>query len=99
VSGRRDDPLQVVRFLATRAGDPDRGPMVWLNEQEARNRLLVEGELVFVEGPKRKELAQLVIDDALRRGECVVRDVAGVLLTDVVRVRKPDFDRGPVVRV
>jgi hypothetical protein len=85
--------MQVVRYIATRRGDADRGPLIWMNEKEAISRLLLEGELVYVSGPQRQELATLVIDDALPRGEVAVRDLAGILVTDVVRIRKPDFDR------
>lgn len=99
MSSRRDAPLQVVRFVATRTGDPDRGPLVRLNASEAAQRLLVDGELVYVIGPKRRELATLVVDDTIRRGEVHARDIAGILLTDIVRVVKPDLDRGPSVRV
>jgi hypothetical protein len=99
VSARRDAPLQVVRFVATRPGDPDRGPLVRLNAAEAAQRLLVDGELVYVIGPKRRELVPLVVDDTVRRGEVHARDIAGILLTDIVRVVKPDLDRGPTVKV
>lgn len=99
MSGGRDAPLQVTRFVATRVRDADRGPLIWINAQEAAQRLLVDGELVYVEGPKRRELAPLIIDDAVPRGEAIVRDIAGVVLADLIRVRKPEFDRGPRVRV
>lgn len=97
MSGGRDAPLQVVRFVATRAGDPDRGPLIRLNAGEAAQRLLIDGELVYVEGPRRRDLATLVIDDTIRRGEAHVRDIAGIQLTDIIRVRKPALDRGPTV--
>jgi hypothetical protein len=99
VSGGRDAPLQVVRYVATRVSDPDRGPLIRMNAGEAAQRLLVDGELVYVIGPKRRELATLVVDDTVRRGEVFARDIAGILLTDIVRVVKPDLDRGPSVRV
>lgn len=99
MTDRRNAPLQIVRFVATRPGDPDRGPLVATNGEEAVRRLLVDGELVYVEGPRRRELATFVVDDTLNRGEAFVRDIAGVLLTDVIRVRRPEFDRGPTVRV
>ena len=89
-------PLTVVGFLATRRGDPDRGPEVRLNAQEARIRLLSDGELVYLYGPRRHELVVLRVDDALPRGGVVVRDVAGVAPSEIVRVRKVDDDRPPL---
>ena len=86
-------PLQVVGYIATRKGDADRGPLVRMRDDEARSRQPSDGELVWVYGPRRQELATLVIDDALPRGTVVVRDLAGVAITEIVRVRKPDFDR------
>lgn len=86
-------PLQVVGFLATRRGDADRGPMVQMNANEASLRLLTDGELVWVKGPRRQELAELRIDDGLPRGGAVVRDIAGLAVSEVIRVVKPDADR------
>lgn len=85
-------PLQVVGFIATRRGDPDRGPQVRMRADEAAIRLLQDGELVRVVGPRRQETATLRIDDALPRGAVVIRDVAGVAPSEVVRVRKVDTD-------
>ena len=93
---RRDDgytpPLQVVGFHATRRGEADRGPVILMNADEARLRLLHHGELVWVYGPRRHELVELRVDDALRRGEAVLRDVAGASPTEIVRVIKVDTD-------
>jgi hypothetical protein len=93
---RRDDgytpPLQIVGFHATKRGDPDRGPVILMNSDEARLRLMQDGELVWVYGPRRHELVELRIDEALRRAEAVLRDVAGASLTEVVRVIKVDTD-------
>lgn len=86
-------PLQVVGYIATRKGDPDRGPMVRMRSDEAAERLLNDGELVWVYGPRRQELAPLELDDTLPRGGVVVRDLVGVAVTEIVRVRKPEFDR------
>ena len=86
-------PLQVIGFIASRAGDADRGPQVRMNGNEARLRLLADGELVWVHGPRRQELAQLEIDDSLPRGGAVVRDIAGLTVTEIIRVVKPDLDR------
>ena len=94
MSARYTPPLQVVGFEATRRGDADRGPLVRMNANEASVRLVTEGELVWVKGPRRQELAELRIDDALPRGGAVVRDIAGIAVSEVIRVVKPDLDRG-----
>ena len=88
-------PLTVVGFLATRRGDPERGPEVRLNAQEAAIRMLIDGELVYLYGPRRHEMAVLRVDPEVPRGGVVVRDVAGVAPSEVVRVRKVDDDRPP----
>lgn len=88
-------PLRVTRFLATRPGDPERGPQVSLRSDEARFRLVEDGELVRVETPRRQEIALLRVDDALPAGEVALRDVAGVSPSEIVRVRKMDFDSPP----
>ncbi|HUF27609.1 MAG TPA: molybdopterin dinucleotide binding domain-containing protein [Gemmatimonadaceae bacterium] len=86
-------PLQVERLIATRRGDPERGPAVWMNPREASVRMLLEGELAWVYGPRRHELATVHIDDSLRRGIVVLRDIAGASPSEIVRVIKPDLDR------
>jgi len=88
-------PLQVIGFVSTRSGDPERGPLVRLNANEARTRLLNDGELVWVRGPRRQELAELEIDDSLPRGGVVVRDIAGIAVSEIIRLAKPDLDRPP----
>ena len=88
-------PLQVVGFVATRRGEQDRGPQVRMRADEAALRLLVDGELVRIEGPRRQEFAVLRVDDDLPRGSVVVRDVAGVAPSEVVRVRKVETDLPP----
>jgi hypothetical protein len=85
-------PLQIIGFVATRAGDPERGPQVRMRPDEARLRLLTDGELVWVFGPRRHELATLALDDTLPRGGVVVRDVLGVAPSEVVQVVKVDPD-------
>ena len=85
-------PLQVVGFVATRRGDPERGPEVRMRADEAALRLLQDGELVWIVGPRRQEVATLRVDDALPRGAVVIRDVAGVAPSEVVRVRKVETD-------
>jgi anaerobic selenocysteine-containing dehydrogenase len=87
-----DRPLRVLRLDATRKGDTARGPMVTLNPADARNRLLNDGELAWVYGPRRHELATVRIDESLRAGEVVLRDVAGASPSEIVRVVKPDLD-------
>ncbi|MFN2565638.1 MAG: molybdopterin dinucleotide binding domain-containing protein [Gemmatimonadaceae bacterium] len=86
-------PLRVERLIASRRGDPERGPAIWMNPDDARTRLLVDGELAWVYGPRRHELATVYIDPAQRKGDVVLRDVAGASPSEIVRVIKPDLDR------
>jgi uncharacterized protein involved in tellurium resistance len=95
VSQVYNPPLQVVGFIGTRAGDADRGPQIRLNAEEARFRLILDGELVWIYGPRRHELAPVLIDDSVPRGGVVVRDIAGVTVTEIVRLVKPNFDARP----
>jgi anaerobic selenocysteine-containing dehydrogenase len=92
VADEYSPPLQVVGFLATRRGDPERGPEVRMRADEAAIRLLQDGELVRIVGPRRQEVATLRVDDALPKGAVVIRDVAGVAPSEVVRVRKVETD-------
>lgn len=85
-------PLRVAGFIATRRGDAERGPMIRMSAQEARLRLLQDGELAWVHGPRRNELAVVVIDDNVPAGGVVARDIAGITVVDSVRVTKPDLD-------
>ena len=98
LSGGYSPPLRVIQFIATRAGDAERGPEVRLRSDEAAIRLLMDGEIVWVYGPRRNELATLRVDDAVPRGEVVVRDLAGVAPTEIVRVVKVNTDRPRVDR-
>lgn len=84
--------LLISRFIATKKSDTDRGPMVRLHPADARRRLLEDGELVWVYGPRRHELAVLVVDDSVALGSVVARDILGVAPAEVVRVVKHDFD-------
>jgi len=94
--GSRSQPeLMVAEYIATRRGDPDRGPMVRLNSAEARLRLIQDGELVWVRGPRRKELAVLVIDETVPVRNVALRDIAGVTIAEHVVVMKPDLDTPP----
>lgn len=88
----RNRILRVASFVGTRVSDPERGPQVRLNSDEARTRLLVDGELAWVQGPRRQELATVVVDDSVKRGDCGLRDVAGASVSELVRVTKPDLD-------
>jgi hypothetical protein len=85
-------PLQVVGYIATRRGDAERGPLIRMRPDDALIRLLTDGELVRIIGPRRSEFAPLVLDDTLPRGGVVVRDLSGVSVTEIVRVVKADFD-------
>jgi anaerobic selenocysteine-containing dehydrogenase len=88
-------PLRVMDFISTRRGDADRGPEVRMRADEAAIRVLVDGELVRVETPRRQEIATLRVDNDIPRGEVVVRDIAGVSPSEIVRVRKIDLDSPP----
>lgn len=87
-------PLQVVAFSGTRRGDPDRGPQVRLRSDEAALRMVQDGEMVWVQGPRRQELATAVIDDTVPKGGVAVRDIAGLVVSEIVRIAKPDLDTG-----
>ncbi len=88
-------PLQVGGFIGTRPGEADRGPQIRLNTDEARFRLILDGELVWIYGPRRHELAPVLIDDSVPWGGVVVRDIAGVTVTEIVRLVKPNLDARP----
>lgn len=88
----RSRVLRVAGFIGTRLSDEDRGPQVRLHPDDARARLLVEGELAWIYGPRRQELATVVFDESLHRGDVVLRDVAGASPSELVRVVKPDLD-------
>ena len=92
MSGELNRPLQVVGFIGTRPGDPERGPLIRMNAQEAGRRMLIDGELVRIAGPRRTEFAQLQVDDSIPRGSAVLRDVAGASASELIRVYKPDLD-------
>jgi anaerobic selenocysteine-containing dehydrogenase len=79
-------------FIGTRAGDAERGPLVRIRSDEAAKRLLTDGEVAWVYGPRRQELATVVIDDEVPRGCVIVRDIAGVATSEIVRVVKVDLD-------
>ena len=85
-------PLQVMGFIATRRGDAERGPLVRMRSDDAAKRLLTDGEVAWVYGPRRQELATVAVDDSVPRGGVVVRDVAGIAPSEIVRVVKVDLD-------
>ena len=85
-------PLRVVKLLATRKDDTERGPMVIMSEADARSRLLTDGELAWVYGPTRHELATVRIDPTARQGDVILRDVFGAQPSEIIRVVKPDLD-------
>jgi anaerobic selenocysteine-containing dehydrogenase len=87
-----NDPLRVASLIATRSGDAERGPLVIMNPGDASARLLDDGELAWVYGPRRHELAPVRIDRDLRRGEVILRDIIGASPSEIVRVIKPDLD-------
>ena len=91
--GSRFDPeLSICEYVSTHKGDAQRGPQVRLNTGESRIRLVEDGELVWVHGPRRNELAVLAVDDSIADGFVALRDVAGVTLSEKVTVKKPDLD-------
>ena len=94
---RAFQPLQVVGFVATRKSDAERGPLVRITPGDARMRLIEDGELVWVYGPRRHELAPVVYDESLPKGGIVVRDLLGVAVTEIVKLVKMDVDHRPVL--
>ncbi len=90
-------PLQVVGFIATRKLDAERGPQVRIRPDDATSRSIGDGELVWVYGPRRHELAPAVYDESLPRGGVVVRDLAGLAVTEIVRLVKLDVDHRPLI--
>ena len=90
-------PLQVVGFVATGKSDTERGPLLRIRPDDAESRSVDNGELVWVYGPRRHELAPVLYDDSLPRGGVVVRDMAGLAVTEIVRLVKMDIDHRPVL--
>lgn len=88
----RNKPLRVSELIATRSGEPERGPAVFLHVTDAQNRLLNEGELAWVYGPRRHELATVVLDERVKPGDVWLRDIVGASPSELVRVVKPDLD-------
>jgi anaerobic selenocysteine-containing dehydrogenase len=88
-------PLRVEGLIATRRTDPERGPQVRLRPDDAKSRMLVDGELAIIEGPRGQQLAQVVIDETVPRGGVVIRDIGGMSPSEIVYVMKPDLDAPP----
>ncbi|HLA90530.1 MAG TPA: hypothetical protein VJL28_08880 [Gemmatimonadaceae bacterium] len=86
-------PLQVIGYIATRRDDAERGPMISIRPDEARVRSIDDGELVWVYGPRRHDLAEVRYDESLPRGGVVARDLTGVAPTEIVRLVKVSDDR------
>lgn len=84
----------MTRFISTRKGDTERGPMIWMRPDDALIRLVTDGELVRVISERHSELVELRVDESLTRGSVVVRDVLGAVPSQTVRVVKPDTDAG-----
>ncbi|MBX6332828.1 MAG: hypothetical protein IRY91_13350 [Gemmatimonadaceae bacterium] len=95
MSDVHNPPLRVIRLIATRPGDPERGPMIWMRQDDAALRLIMDGELVWVYGPRRHELATVRIDNSLPRGDVVLRDIVGASPSEIVKVVKLDTDTPP----
>jgi anaerobic selenocysteine-containing dehydrogenase len=66
--------------------------MLWIGPTDAKIRLLEHGELAWVYGPRRHELAVVQIDDSVPDGSVKLRDIAGVSVSERVVVTKPDLD-------
>ena len=88
----RNKPLRVSELIATRSGDAERGPAVFMHPTDAKDRLLNDGELAWIYGPRRHELATVNLDANIRLGDVRLRDVIGASPSEVVRVIKPDLD-------
>ena len=86
-------PLRVEGFVATRPKDAERGPLIFIRPDEARKRLIEEGELVWLRGPRRQELAPVRFDPSVPKGGVVVRDLVGVAVSEIVRLSKVNLDQ------
>ncbi|HEU4641644.1 MAG TPA: hypothetical protein VFS44_04250 [Gemmatimonadaceae bacterium] len=95
MSDVHNPPLRVLQLIATRREDPERGPAIFMRSDDAALRLLIDGELAWVYGPRRHELATVYIDDSLPRGDVVLRDILGASPSEIIRVVKLDTDTPP----
>jgi anaerobic selenocysteine-containing dehydrogenase len=92
VTDRRNLELRVAGLIATRSGEAERGPAVFMSAEDGRSRLLTDGELAWVYGPRRHELATVHLDERVQPGEVVLRDILGASPSELVRIVKPDLD-------
>jgi hypothetical protein len=90
-------PLQVVEFVSSRRGDAERGPAIRVRPDDAGIRGIADGDLVWIYGPRRHDLARAAIDDTLPRGGVVVRDVAGLAASEIIRIVRIDDEERPVL--
>ncbi len=90
-------PLQVVGYVGSRRGEAERGPAIRLRSDDARMRGIGDGDLVWIYGPRRHDLAPVTIDDTLPRGGVVVRDIAGLAPTEIVRLVRVDDAQRPLL--
>lgn len=90
-------PLQIVGFIATRRGDADRGPEIRLNAFEAHARMVHDGELAWVYGPRRHDLAVVRVDDMVPRGGAIARDIVGLAPSEIIRIVRINTER-PLIK-
>ena len=88
----RSRELRVAGLIATKKGDDERGPAIFMHQKDAQARLLNEGELAWVYGDKRHELAQVIFDERVKAGDVVLRDLIVAAPSGTVKVVKPDLD-------
>ena len=93
MSGLYNPPLQVVGFIGTKSGDAERGPEIRLPTWEAHLRGLKDGGMAWVYGPRRHDLATVRVDDGIARGSVVARDIAGLAVSEIVRLVRVSADR------
>ena len=74
-------------------------PLFFGTAADAERYFVKDGELVWVYGPRRHEMAVLVVDDTVSPGTVVARDVLGIAPAEIVRVVKHDFDAGRSTRI
>jgi len=84
--------LRVIAHVATRMDEPERGPQIRMSSPDAHLRMVTDGELAWVRGPRGQSLATVVVDDEVPEHGCVLRDMPSVSVGDAVRVVKPDLD-------
>src|SRR3982750_2252661 len=79
-------PLRVASLIASKRDDEDRGPMVFIHPEDASSRLLVDGELAWVYGPRRHELATVRLEPEMVKGDVILRDVVGAAPLETICV-------------